>query len=282
MRPNQTEPPNLPFRLEGFEWPGKPRVIAMGRGGEAFRVREEDAQAVLDALRARPGAYVSCQDHHALELNPAYGNEVTPLGIYGFPRDYFAHLVWWWTKDLYSYPATGIEFAHRPNLFVFDLEGPILDTDFYASSVRARDMERLAEAWQPGSRAVRDLGFEVDATGVERTMRRWLRDSDRYGDMPTEEQAKHFLWAMESALNAMLPVVQAGDSGFYVHPNKPALWRAMLVSLGYVAFLDRHARLTGDIEQQVAVLQPEAIRNLSLFRNPINPAVRLETRAPRP
>ena len=81
------------------------------------------------------------------------------------------------------------------------------------------------------------------------------------------------MWATEKAVDDMLPVVEEGNSGFMVHPEKPELWRAVLSSLGYVAVLDRHAVLTGDIGQQVAVLEPDAIRNVVMVDNPLAEAL---------
>ena len=60
----------------------------------------------------------SFQDVPVLGMNSGYGNRVTPQAVYGFPRDYAAHLVNSWTVDRRAYPVTGIEYAHRPHVYL--------------------------------------------------------------------------------------------------------------------------------------------------------------------
>ena len=251
--------------IPGLGWPGRPRSYSVPRGKE-FIVPEGQCADLLDAMRAAPRAYASYQDCATLGLNRAYGNEVTVRAVYGFPRDYLAHMVNWWTKDLGVYPASGIEFVRRPNLFLFDLEGAVIDTATYRDTLA--DVTRAHDLWGASTPPV-PVADTVDWTRTAPRLSSWVRNLRKHLDDPPERQVQYLMWATEKAVDAMLPVVEEGDSGFMVHPDKPELWRAVLSSLGYVAVLDRHAVLTGDIGQQVAVLEPDAIRNTVMVANPL-------------
>ena len=233
----------------------------------SLRINEQSALAILDVLCKHPGAYVSCQDFAHLEINPNYSNAMTPRGLYGFPRDFLAYMVMWMTLDRTYLPTSGINYAHRENFFVFDLEGNIADSDTYDRSDLARDLEHLGEIWNPASRNVHDLGFNVDCAQCAETAGKWLTDTRKYTDCNRGEQFKYLILASEKIVDSMLPTTS--NQGFREHPHKPALWQAVLASLGYTALVDRHALLTGDIEQQIVVVEPSAIRGLVCIANPI-------------
>jgi hypothetical protein len=274
MRPNQPSPTLLPFVLEGFSWPGNPRVLSR-ISDASLRVHRQGAEEFLELLRQHPGAYVSCQDHNVLELNPAYSNMVTPQGIYAFPRDFIAHMAWWLTMPRDNYPTSGVGFLHRPTLFVFDLDGPIADSDTYTHAALVHDLETLARQWQTGSPAVQNLPFEVDPGHAGHIARRWLRDVVRHSTDSADQQLKHLIWSSEKMVDSMLPTRDSDGDGYQEHEDKPALWRHLLAGLGYSGVADHHALLTGDIEQQLAVLQPTAIRNLVRLPNPLNREIAL-------
>ena len=72
----------------------------------------------------------------------------------------------------------------------------------------------------------------------------------------------------EAVTNRLLPVEEVEGGPYVGHSLKPTLWRSLLAGVGYAAVLDRHAVLTGDIGQQIAVLRPDCIRNTECVRNP--------------
>lgn len=268
-----------PTLLPGFPPLDRPRVFGRPNGAR-FQIAPEHAEGVLEALRAHPRAWVSCQEHDRLALNENYDNQVTPQAVYGFPRAYFAHLVWWWSFRRDVYPVTGVEYAHRRRLFLFDLEGRAVDSACYADA--APDVDRLGERWSgPCPAAAQEtLGFAVDASAVAAKAENWSRSIRKHREAPPERQVEFLLRASEAIVDGMLPD-GGGRSigGFWSHPRKPALWRHLIADLGYAAVVDRHAALTGDIGQQVAVLCPEAIRAVVEISNPV--ARPRETASPR-
>jgi hypothetical protein len=260
------------FIPPGFSYPGGTPCFASYRFGSDHILDMDAVEAVLEVLRQAPRAYVSFQDHHCLELNENYSNQITVRGIYGFPRDALAWMIWEHTQDKATYRGSGVDFVRRPDMFLFDVEGQILDGSNRDALIP--DILRMGQLWGVSGEA--DIGFPIDRGNVIHIAEDWARSLSKMTH-DDSNVLRYMMAAAESMINTMLPVEDVGD-GFQGHDYKPELWRAMIASLGYVAVEDRHSILTGDIWQQIVVLEPSSIKNTVQISNPLMSSTSMDLR----
>ncbi len=64
-------------------------------------------------------------------------------------------------------------------------------------------------------------------------------------------------------------IVKAEDyRDFRHHPDKPRVWRELMVAMGIDAFEDRSYFITGDCRFQLAVFDPASVEIVAAFNNP--------------
>jgi hypothetical protein len=219
-----------------------------------------DVGALRDILSGYSGAWVSFRRDFDLSFKGDYGNHLTPEGIYGLPVD---RVVAW--ADEYrglnrsarmksDFHTAG--FTRRPVGVVFKPSGPVVCTE---------DFFGVQEAFERLLAYVKDRRPKaVQAVEQWRPKNRGDRNLDRYLD------SRSVFWMTEAATDAVVGSVEW--RGFRHHPDKPQVWREMMLAAGASAFEDRACFMTGDLLEQIAVFDENALEMLHAFENPASAA----------
>jgi len=214
----------------------------------------EAARELAEALKGCGGEFVSFQTCDVLAVNPDYGNEVTPQGVYAFPKDWIIGLAEHHAKGRQRLRETWfatLGFPQRPHAFTFSVEGRVLDTESYREY--EADQARLAAA----------IGEEhPEALPVIHAFTH--NGKPRHGNV---QDPRRMLFMTEHVVDEILGI-RRQEGPYRTHPDKPRLWRDVFLTMGIVALVDRNNWLTGDCPRQAAVFDDRAIVLHAAFANP--------------
>lgn len=186
-------------------------------------------------------------------MSKDYSNEITPHAIYGLDVDRMLLLG---EAQLNARSPNNTNFHYigynrRPIGAVFKFDG---------ASATGADYKNYATHWQ---NLVNYLQ-ENHPSANERIKGFYPRD--HYVDLLA---FKAILWATEYACDHILEL--EGEGPYRPHPSKPALWRELLMASGIDAIEDRSNTLTGDCDHQIAVLNPDSAKLVTVLENPLSP-----------
>jgi len=229
----------------------------------------EAARELAQALKGCEGEFVSFQTCHMLALNPDYGNEVTPQGVYAFPKDWIIGLAEHHAKGRQRLRDTwfaNLGFPQRPKAFTFSIGGRVLDTQSYREY--EADQARLAAAIGAAHPEALPVIHAFTHNGKPMLGGEW--------------DPRRMLFMTEHVVDEILGI-RGREGSYRAHPEKPRLWRDLFLRMGIVALVDRNNWLTGDCPRQAAVFDDRAIVLHASFANPCAAEREPETfPAPRP
>lgn len=205
----------------------------------------------IDLLKPFKGHWVQFRRDDDFGLSDEYSNEITPHAIYGLDVDRLIIMAEGQllarspNQTMFHY----IGFNRRPVAAIFEMTGTIVTAASYKDY--ATHWERLMhylDERHPGATS-RVQGYYprdhyVDSTAISA-----------------------ILYATEHACDYILGLT--GDGPYRPHPNKPRLWRKLLLSAGIDAVEDRLNQLTGDCDHQIVALNPEKAMLISILENPL-------------
>jgi hypothetical protein len=218
-----------------------------------------EAGRLEEALAAHAGRWVSFQPGgvETLGLDHDYSNEATPKAVYGFEVDLLLPMLRGiqerGRKKGFHYLVDGFGFVRREAAFTYAAEGPMVFSDSYTGVLG--DLEALRDALEGRGSPGADVA------------QRWLRSASR---RERGTGCRGDAWLLVNAMDKMIDAHLGlrGDDPFLCSPEKPGLWNEMFRELGYAAFVDRDAVLTGDLRWQTAVFDAGALRGVERMDNP--------------
>jgi len=212
------------------------------------------ATSLADCLRGRDGTWVTFRRDASLDLEGVYSNHLTPHAVYGLDSS-------WVTAQADAYASAGshqrlrmyfhgLGYVRRPHAVVFNVDGRVVSSATYSGIVE--DAERLVEHVSRNHPAATDV-----------LSRRW--NLQVHADDPRRSFMCLF-YMTEMLADRIVGSVEWRD--YRVHPDKPAAWRDLLLALGIDALEDRSHLMTGEVYDQIAVVNAAAVRIVADFPNP--------------
>ncbi len=207
----------------------------------------------IEVLTPYKGHWVHFRSDDQFGLSQDYSNEITPHAIYGLDVDRMLLLAdaQLKTKSPNRTNFHYLGFNRRPLAAIFKSEGLALTGQGYKD---------YPKHWESLLNHVR----ENHPSGVSKVEA--FRPRDHYID---ETAFRAILWATEHTCDRILEL--EGDGPYRPHPSKPGLWRELLMASGIDAIEDRCNFLTGDCDHQIAVLNPETAKLVTVLENPLSP-----------
>lgn len=213
---------------------------------------QDDVRSLSEVLAQHPGAWVSFRKDFSLALDGTYSNHLTPEAIYAMPTDRVVAMA-----DAYADASKGklpetlfhcIGYTRRPAAVVFRPLGRVISTENYADF--HQDFERLhayVSQYHPAA---------LHRVESWRTKRQY----DAYMG------SRAVFWMAEKVTDVIVNAEEYRD--FYHHPDKPRVWRELMMTMDIDAFEDRSNFMTGDCREQIAVFDPGSVEIVAAFNNP--------------
>jgi hypothetical protein len=230
--------------------------------GDMTRLTVPEAKELEALLLAQRGRWLSFQTVDQLGINLNYSNWITPQAIYGFEVDVLLKMLpavekYAKQKDASPY-IHRLGYLRRSDLFFFDVDGPVVQTETYTAVLD--DLAKL-----------RDLTMECGWEEMSHRFAHWLRSRSLNAERKTGYHGDTWalITAMDCAIDQHLNLFDQ-EGPYRHHPDKPSLWRELFVALGYSGFCDHHGVLTGDLMFQTAVFNETALRDVEHLENPLH------------
>lgn len=212
----------------------------------------DDVLKLRDIVAQLPGAWVSFREDFSLAFNGTYSNHITPEAIYAMPADRVVMMADDYVhvskeKQMRSlFHCTG--YTRRPAAVVFRPQGRIVSTENYADY--PQDFDRL---FSYVSQRHPDALHRLEGWKPKKHYDAYLASCAVF-------------WMTEKVTDAIVKAQEYRD--FYHHPNKPRVWRELMMAMGIDAFEDRNYLMTGDCREQIAVFEPSSVEIVAAFNNP--------------